>query len=219
MRRFAILLLAAAPLLPGSSAFGQISFSLHGGPNRTMLHEIFEDTIIVVPRKPVIGMHAGLGVTLLLTPPDAIYTFGIRLNGTYAQRGSAHTVLGQRSLIRLHYVLVSALYDMSLPFRWGRLAGYILVGPTVGRLVACQREFEGVGGEADYARSCRDGDYSKLEFALSLGGGLAMGVNDRLGITTGLHYHWGGRDIEVLPGTKMLNRALALRGGLTYAIR
>lgn len=219
MRRLAILLLAAAAYVPGSPASGQTTFSFHGGPNRTMLSEIIEDTVGVVPRKPVYGMHAGLAVTFWLTPRRAIYTFGIRVSGTYAQRGAAHTALGQRSLIRLHYLLGNVMYDMRFPFRWQRLAGYFSAGPTLGRLVACQREFDGVGGEMDYARSCRDRDYRKLEFALTLGGGLELEVSDRVGITTGVQYHWGGRDIEVNPGTRMLNRALALRGGLTYGFR
>ena len=219
VRRLALFLLATAPLVPGSPASGQTTFSLHGGPNRTILYEILEDTTAVVPRKPVHGMHAGLGVTFWLTPRHAVYTFGIRVSGTYAQRGAAHTALGQRSLIRLHYLLGNVMYDMRFPFRWERLAGYFSAGPTLGRLVACQREFDGVEGEMDYARSCRDRDYRKLEFALTLGGGLELELTDGLGITTGVQYHWGGRDIEVNPGTRMLNRALALRGGVVYTLR
>lgn len=219
VRRLALLLLAAAPLVPGSHASGQTTFSLHGGPNRTMLSEIIEDTVGVVPRKPVHGMHAGLGVTFWLTPRRAVYTFGIRLSGTYAQRGAAHTVFGQKSLIRLHYLLGNVMYDMRFPFRWERLRGHFSAGPTLGRLVACQREFDGVDGDADYARSCPDGEYRRLEFALTLGGGLELGVTDNVGITTGVQYHWGGRDIERNPGTRMLNRALALRGGLVYTLR
>ena len=218
MRRFAILLLAAAPLLPGS-ADGQTTFSLHGGPNRTMLAEVHGDTLLVTPRKPVYGMHLGLGVTFQLSPPDDIYGFGVQLNATFAQRGAAHTALGQRSLIRLQYLLLNALYDMAFPFRWERLTAHFTAGPTVGGLVGCQREFGGVEGESDYVRPCPDGDFRKLEFALILGARLELGLSDRVGISTGLQYHWGGRDIEKHGGSGMLNRAISLQGGLLYTIR
>ena len=218
VRRLAILLFAAAPLIPGS-ADGQTTFSLHGGPNRTMLAEVHRDTLLVTPRNPVHGMDVGLGVTFQFSPPDDIYGFGVQLNATYAQRGAAHTALGQRSLIRLHYLLLNALYDMAFPFRWERLSVHFTAGPTVGRLVGCQREFGGVDGESDYARPCPDGDFRNMEFALVLGARLELGLSDKLGISTGLQYHWGGRDIERHGDSGMLNRAISLRGGVLYTIR
>ena len=218
MRRLTILLLTAAPLLPGSAG-GQTTFSLHGGPNRTMLAELDEDTLLLTPRKPVHGVDIGLGVTFRMSPPDDVYGFGVQLNASYAQRGAAHTVLGQRSLIRMHYLLFNALYDMAFPFLWERLNTHFTAGPTLGGLIGCQREFGGVDGGSDYARPCRDGDYRKLEFGLILGARLEVGLSDKFGISSGLQYHWGGRDIERHGDSGMLNRAISLRGGLLYTIR
>ncbi|MDE2876521.1 MAG: hypothetical protein OXU69_13120 [Gemmatimonadota bacterium] len=219
MRRLSTLLLAAAPLLPGPPASGQSTFTLHGGPNRTMLAEIYEDTLIVVPRVPIVGMQASLGVSFRFTPPDAIYTFGVRVSGTYAQRGSAHEAIDHRILVRMHYMLVSVQYDMRFPFRWDRLTTNVVAGPAFGGMFFCDRQFEDAGGAIYDTRPCRDGEFRKLDFALILGGNLELAVTDRLGITTGLQYHWGARDIENHVFTRMLNRTLALQGGLVYHLR
>lgn len=219
MRRLALLLLAAAPLVSASPACGQTILSLHGGLNRTILAEVFADTTFVRGREPVNGMHVGVGATFWHTPRDAVYKFGIRLNGTYAQRGAAHNVIGGRVSIRLHYVLLNVMYDMGFPFRWERLAARFSAGPTMGRLLSCQREFEGSGGGTIDTNPCRDGQFNSLEYGLNLAGHLELGVIGRMGITAGVEYHWGANDIEDYPDTSLLNRALSLRGGLLYAIR
>lgn len=184
-----------------------------------MLAELDEDTLFLTPRKPVHGVDIGLGVTFRLSPPDDVYGFGVQLNVSYAQRGAAHTVLGQRSLIRMQYLLFNALYDMAFPFGWERLTSHFTAGPTLGGLVGCHREFEGVDGGSDYARPCPDGDFRLLEFGLILGARLELGLSDKFGISSGLQYHWGGRDIERRGSSGMLNRAISLRGGLLYTIR
>jgi len=49
-------------------------------------------------------------------------------------------------------------------------------------------------------------------------------LTDALGIIADMLFHWGVRDIDVdhsrtFGDTRLLNRALALRGGLQYSIR
>lgn len=219
VRRLAIiLLLATGPFLPVSAAAGQTTFTLHGGLSRLMLAEILDQSTLLVTRRPIVGVQAGFGASFQLTPPEAIYTFGVRVSGTYAQRGAAHTVRDRRTLVRMHNVLVSVQYDMRFPFLWGRLTTNLTAGPTVGRMLSCNLEIEDVEDEVYDNSPCPEGEFRKLDYGLTLGGGLEWGVTDQMGITAGLQYHWGAIDIGKSADTRILNRTLALQGGLVYHI-
>ena len=218
MRRLAILLLAAGPFLPGSSASGQTTLTVHGGLSRLMLAEILDQSTILVTRRPIVGLQAGVGASFRLTPPEARYAFGVRVSGTYAQRGAAHTVRERRTLVRMHNVLVSVQYDMRFPFRWERLTMNLTAGPTVGAMLFCNRETEAVGNGFYNNSPCTEGEFRRLDYGLTIAGGLELGVTDQMGITGGFQYHWGAIDIGKSPDTRMLNRTIALQGGLVYHI-
>lgn len=224
MRRLAILLLAAAPILPGSSALGQSTVSLYGGLNLTTLADALDDPDFVVPYERITGLQVGLGTTFRFGRSSQLHRLGVQLNGTYSQMGSGYVVFDRYTRVRLNYLGVSALFDFRLPFRWERLATRFAFGPTAGWMVSCERHHGDAEDEFDRTSPCIDTRFRTLDYGMIFGGGLELGVTRKLGIIADLQFHWGVRDIETDPArifraTRLLNRGLALRGGLQYSIR
>ena len=223
MRRLAMLLLVAAPILPGRAALGQSTVSLYGGLNLTTLADALDDPDFVVPYERIAGLQVGLGTTFRFGPSYQLHRLGVQLNGTYSQMGSGYVVFDRYTRVRLNYLGLSALFDMRLPFLWERLATRFTFGPAVGWMLSCERHDEGTEDAFDRTSPCIDTRFRTLDYGMIFGGGLEMGMTNRLGITAGLHFHWGARDIETDPArtftrTRLLNRGLALRGGLQYSI-
>lgn len=224
MRRLAILLLAAAPLLPGSSVSGQSTVSLFGGLNLTTFGDPLDDPTFQIPYERTTGLQVGLGTTFRFGPSYQIHRVGVQLNGTYSQMGSGYQVLGRYIRFRLHYLGLNALFDMKLPFIWKRLATRFSFGPGVGWMLSCQRHREDAEDESDRIKPCIDSRFHTFDYGLIFGGGLELGLTDALGIIAGMQFHLGVRDIDVdhsqtFGDARLLNRALALRGGLQYSIR
>ena len=218
-----MLLLATAPLLPGSAVCGQSTVSLFGGLNLSTFGDPLDDPIFQVPYERITGLHVGLGTTFRFGPSYQVHRVGVQLNGTYSQKGSSYRVLGRYNRFRLHYLGVTALFDMKLPFRWEQLATRFSFGPFVGWMLSCERHRDDTEDELDRIRSCIDSRFNTLDYGMAFGGGLELGLTDALGITADLHFQWGVRDIDNDPSryfgdTRLLNRALALRGGLQYSI-
>lgn len=225
MRRLSMLLLAAAPLLPGPSLSGQSTVSIFGGLNLTTFGELLDDPVFQIPYERINGLHAGVGTTFRFGRSDQAHGLGVQLNGTYSQMGSGYRVLGRYTRFRLHYLGANALFDMKLPLRRERLATRFSFGPGVGWMVSCERRREGAEDESDSIAPCLDATFHTFDYGLILGTGLQLGLADALAVTADFQFHWGVRDIYVDPDdltygdTRLLNRALVLRGGLQYSIR
>ena len=217
MKRLPVLLLAAALFLPGSSASGQTTLSLHGGLNLTILDDDFRDSILVINRERVTGTNVGLAATFQLSPPDRTNSLALLLSGTYAPKGSAHG--GSTKIVtRLNYLEFAALFDVRFPLRLGRLASHVSLGPTVGWLMSCEFEFQDAAGGIEKTSPCAEGEFQAMDYGLVVGGNLELGLTDKLGVTTGFQYNIGIGYIDDYEGGTLKNRSLALRGGLLYSI-
>lgn len=217
MQRLPVLVLAAALFLPGSSAFGQTTLSLHGGLNLTILDDNFQDSVFVLYRERVTGTNVGLAATIQLSPSDRTNSLALQLSGTYAPKGSAHG--GSKKIVtRLNYLELAALLDVRFPLRFGRLATHVSLGPAVGWLMSCEFEFQDTAGGIEKTSPCADGEFRALDFGLVVGGSLEVGLTDKLGIAAGVQYNVGVGYIDEFQGGTLKNRAVALRGGLLYSI-
>lgn len=206
MKRVSSLFLAAALLVSASSASGQTTFSVHGGVNLTVLSNEIEDSILPLNYLRVIQPQFGLSATYRLTPEEWTNSAGIQLNGTYAPRGADVSGLS-RGALRLNYLEMAVLLDVRVPLIIEPLVVHLLAGPAFGWLMSCERE-----------KPCSDGEFRSLDYGLSFGGNLEVGLTDKLGLMAGFQYNAGLSYADAGANPSRKNRTLALRGGLLFPI-
>ena len=205
MKRLPSFLLAAALLFPAPSASAQTTLALQGGLNVSVLNNEVEDSITPVNYARIVQPTLGLSATFQLSPPESSSSLGAQLRAAYAPKGADLQGLSTGA-IRLNYLELGALFDARVPLGSESLAIHLLAGPTLGWLMSCER-----GGT-----SCTDDEFKSLDFGLSFGGSLEVGLTDRVGITGGFLYNAGFSYVDARDERK--NRSVALRGGLLLPI-
>lgn len=206
MKRLSGLLLAAALLLPAPTASAQTTLSVHGGLNLSVLSNELEDSLLPINYVRIVQPTFSLSATFRLSPSDATNSLGVRLSGSYSPKGG--DLQGRsRSNLRLTYLELAALLDVRVPLVIEPLAVHILVGPSVGYLLSCERE-----------SPCADGEFNTLDYGLAFGGSLEVSLTEKLGITAGFLYNASFSHADARDDPSLLNRALALRGGVMIPI-
>jgi len=207
MKRLPSFLLAAALLFPAPSASAQTTLSLQGGLNVSVLNNQFEDSILPVNYVRIVQPTFGLSATFTLSPPESRSSLGAQLSAAYAPKG-ADLQASSTGDIRLNYLELGALFDARVPLGSESLAVHILAGPALGWLMSCERS----------ETSCTDEEFKTLDFGLSFGGSLEIGVTERVGIVGGFLYNAGLSYADSRDDPSLKNRSVALRGGLLFPI-
>lgn len=205
MNRLPSFLLGAVLFLPAPPASAQTALSVQGGVNVSVLNNQFEDSIVPINYVRIVQPTFGLSVTFRLSPPESRTSLGAQLSAAYAPRGAdlQGSSVGD---IRLNYLELGAVFDARVPLGFESLALHILAGPAMGWLMSCDRS----------GTACADDEFNSLDFGLSFGGSLEIGLTDRVGVIGGFLYNAGFSYVDSRDDPTLKNRSVALRGGLVF---
>lgn len=214
MKRFAVSGAATLLfLLPGPSAFGQVTLNAWGGMNVSTIHRAPADGRTertwnrygYVPR-PAIGVGLGLAIA---------GNWGIQLNVSDSRKGGKADDPDAKIIVRFNYLEISLLADLALDLGDGdRASLHLLAGPAVARMMSCQL----------FGEDCSNRGYSGWpvvahDYGVVGGAELVFRLSDRLGATFGALYTYGLLDLYTIPGDYVRkNRNLTLRAGLQVPI-
>ena len=222
MKPFATPLLATALLLlPASTASGQTTLALTGGINIATL-EITSDAGLAPDTESV--TRTSIGFSAIFSRAERL---GFQLGGTYSQKGgrlifSSSELIGESSIETSHLEF-TALARAQFPLAGDRVSAHLLAGPAVAFELSCQLSAKASveGSTVEISDDCNEGadlSRSPFDFGLAGGGGLEIGLLDKLGISLGVLYTHGLTDLDTSDGESLKQRALTLRAGL-YLIR
>ena len=207
MKRLPGFLLAAAFLFPAPSASAQTTLSLQGGLNVSVLNNELEDSVVPTNYVRIVQPTFGLSATFQLSPPESRSSLGVQLSAAYAPRGADVQGLSTTG-VRLNYLELGALFDARVPLASESLAIHVLAGPAMGWLMSCERN----------EKPCAQDEFNSLDFGLSFGGSLEIGLTDKVGIIGGFLYNAGFSYVDSRNDPALKNRSVALRGGLLFPI-
>ena len=210
----AMLLLAHAP------AIGQTTLSLSGGAN---IASGFGRRIGSCSG-PDLGHSNLLGLAADFAFSDRL---GIQLGGRYAQKGVGiefnEEGVNAKSRIELDYLEFTALGRLRFPLAGDRLSLHLLTGPAVAVETGCGLSATNNFGDSrlEFEEECDEVNLerSAIDVGWAVGGGLDIGITEKLSASPGILYTRGLVDVDTASRASLQNRALTLRIGLAYAIR
>lgn len=219
MSRLPTLCLASALLVPAADASAQHTVSLLGGMNLTVIANHSMDDTYLVGFERATGANLGVAASYMLSPTGRLQTLSVQLAGTYSQKGAALGSAGDA--YRLVYLELALLAEAKFRSIVDGVYFRVLVGPALGRLQSCQRDFAATDDRPAETNPCEEGEFRGWDHAVVGGGGLEFRFTDRLWVTTsflytiGLGYIDNGEEQE---DGDLKNRALTLRAGLSMPI-
>lgn len=196
-------------LLFAMTAFSQ-SIGLRVGVNSTNFGVAFDDDITSEDEfafDAVIRFQAGLVAEFPIAGP-----VGIETGLFYTGHGAKNDFLGTSYETRLDYLQLPLL--LKLRGEVGQISLFLHAGPYASFAISGVNKFEiaGVGTTEDIDFGDKDGEYSRLDFGLLVGGGIGFGPID-----VGLNYGYGLAKILNADNVRVGNRALSLT--LSYRFR
>ena len=221
MKWYSPLLLTGLLLVPATPAAGQTLLSLMGGINVASL-EVDSSDPLVPNLQSVSRMSIGLAATIPTSE-----RVGIQLGGAYSQKGGSLEVQEDgatiASDIEFDYIELTVLARVGLPLSGDRVSAHLLVGPALAFQSSCQ---VAISARLGTVRITNTGSCSELELeskyydaGLAGGGGIGIGLTDKVKVTLGLLYTYGLFNIDDTGGADTLKtRALTLRAGLDFPI-
>ena len=218
MKRLPVLCLTSVLLLPPTAVSAQHTISLLGGMNLTVIANEAPELYLVSFQR-VTGVNLGIAASLMLSPPDVRQTLSAQLAGTYSQKGA---LLGEDGIgFRMDYLELALLADAKFPSIVDGLFIHFLIGPALGWLLSCHRDFPATDDRPAKSTPCEEGEFRERDHAIAAGSGLEFGFADRLRVTTSFLYTIGLGHIDVGDEDQdpaLKNRVLTLRAGLSYPI-
>jgi len=209
-------------LLPGASAFGQVTLGAWGGTNvSTILRtpadggsDRYGNAYGYVPRR-VVGIGLGLAI---------VGNWGIQLNVSDSRKGGDISDPRMKATWKHDYLEVSLLADVALDLGEGdRARLHLLAGPALARKKSCQVTAK-VGGRTVRDEDCTDRQrwkpFKDHDYGVVGGAEVEFRLSDRLGANLGALYTYGLLDLNDRPdwGYVEKNRNLTLRAGLQASI-
>ena len=221
MKWYSPLLLTGLLLVPATPAAGQTSLSLTGGINVASL-EVDSSDPLVPNLQSVSRMSIGLAATIPISE-----RVGIQLGGAYSQKGGSLEVQEDgatiASDIEFDYIELTALARVGLPLSGDRVSAHLLVGPALGFQSSCQVAISARLGTVEVTNTGRcdelELESKHYDVGLAGGGGIGIGLTDKVKVTLGLLYTYGLFNIDDTGGADTLKtRTLTLRAGLDFPI-
>ena len=220
MTRLATPLLAATLVVsPAAAASGQTTVALTGGVSFASF-DVKQRNDPVPPFESATRPTIGLALAMPLWE-----NLGIGLNGRYTRKGprwSGSERLEYESSMWIGYLEFAALLRMQLPLSGNRVSWYGEVGPAVAYKTSCTMKevavIEGITREAN--QSCRNRllELYDFDWGLSGGAGLEIGISQRMGVSIGLLYTLGLRNVHSGYYRSLKNRAVTLQAGIVRSI-
>ena len=99
----------------------------------------------------------------------------------------------------MDYFEFTALGKATLPLAENRLRAYVLAGPALARKSSCDTARSTTFGDSppiDVVRPCDEDNFHGWDLGVAAGGGLEIGLSDELGITLGVLYSHGLKNIQ-----------------------
>ncbi len=211
----AMLLLAHAP------AIGQTTLSLTGGANIASA-DVDNESAAVPGLTSVTRISLGLAADFAFSD-----RLGMQLGGRYAQKGVGiefnEEGVNAESRIELDYLEFTALGRLRFPLAGDRLSLHLLTGPAVAVETGCGLSVTASSGSPSFEleEECDEVNLerSAIDVGWAVGGGLDIGITEKLSASPGILYTRGLVDVDTASSGSLQNRALTLRIGLAYAIR
>lgn len=208
------ILLVALSLLLTTPASAQTRLSVMGGLNTASVNldtEAHPNPTI----QPVTRVSGGLAATFPVTEG-----FGIQLGGMYSQKGGGLDMEdGATSSIEFDYVEFTLLGRVGFPLSGERLTAHLVAGPALAWQLSCGLAAMGEGASAN--TDCADHGLIAKDYDIGLagGGGIGIGLTDRLQVTLGALYTYGLSNIDDSDSSDTLNnRALTFRTGFEFPL-
>ena len=208
-------------LLPGTSAFGQVTLSVWGGVN-----------VATMIRTPVDGrpertgnahghvQRRAIGVAVGIPISGS---WGIQLNLSDSRKGRDISSPHHKGMWKHDYSELSVLADLALELGDGDRAWlHLRVGPALARKRSCEVTVK-VGGRTIRNENCAEGGWKPFkdrDYGVVGGAEVEFALSGRVGATFAGLYTYGLLDINDEPewGYVEKNRTLTLRAGLQFSI-
>ena len=125
--------------------------------------------------------------------------------------------------IELDYLEFTALGRLRFPLAGDRLSLHLLTGPAVAVETGCGLSSTNNFGDSrlEFDEECDEVNLerSAIDVGWAVGGGLDIGITEKLSASPGILYTRGLVDVDTASRASLHNRALTLGIGLAYAIR
>ena len=212
LRWFVVLLagLAADP------ATGQVTLGVKAGAS---MSDLVVSGVGVNSQEGRNGFTGGASLTLPVPGPIAL-----QLEASYLQKGATFSLLQLGDVdLWLDYVQVAALAKARLPIGGSRTSVYLLAGPAIAWEKSCDVTITLVLQPIIQMGNCEDEEVrtrtKNVDFAVSGGAGVLLGVTGGMGLSLDVLYTRGLRSIYdgELDWTGH-NRAFSVQAGLVFRI-
>ena len=222
MKRFVISTVAALFLmLPGASAFGQVTLGVWGGVNVARMIRTPADGRVDrtgnaynhVQRR-AIGVSVGIPVS---------GNWGVQLNVSDSRKGGDISHPNYKGMWKHDYSELNLLADLALDLGDGGIGSlHLLAGPSLARKRSCEVTAK-EGGRTIREENCGEGGWKAFkdhDFGIVGGAQVEFELSGRVGATFAGLYTYGVLDLNDEPGWGYVekNRTLTLRAGLQFSI-
>ncbi|WP_419163038.1 outer membrane beta-barrel protein [Candidatus Palauibacter sp.] len=233
--RFLAALVVIVCVSPVPALAGQMTVGIHGGLTRAKFSDLnalsdFNETVEGSSRT---GVRFGVSATVPVSR-----SLGLRFEGNYVQAGTGFSVPNlfdfspsfdhvappaatnvgaddrAKALINLDYLRLSAMARAGGPTEGRRVAVYLLAGPFVGFRTACSTSIAASGVSIDVDCDEAESDLSTVDFGVSGGVGVEVGVSSGVRATLEALYDLGLQDLS--EGTT--NRVFSILAGLVFSL-
>jgi opacity protein-like surface antigen len=243
MKWFPTACLAVLLLLPSTPASAQTTVSAMGGLNMASLDLDVDDALAPILQS-VNRMSVGLTSTFPVSDRFGIQLGGtysqkggsVDVLGMLSLMADMAMMPGMegmdlkselegmdlKSEIEMDYIELTVLAEVRLPLSGERVSAHLLGGPALALRSSCQMAFSVSRGtfSLDGSEACDEIDLDSKAFDIGLagGGGIEIGLTDKLNARLGLLYTLGLLDISEDDSGTLKHRALTLRAGLGYPV-
>ena len=234
MRRLPTPLLAVALVAAsGAAATGQTTVALTGGVTLASLDVTWEGDAIRAPSfESATRPTMGLAFTLPLRKG-----LDVRFDGRYTRKGarwSGREPLEFASGLRIGYLELATLLKLRLPLAAEALSWYVEAGPAAAYARSCGLKeavvVEGLAKAVKWGCGSRGLRLKDLDWGVSGGVGFEIGLSQHLGVSLGLLYSLGLRNVAssftrvstgrptAIHTSSIKNRAITLQAGIARSI-